>query len=208
MPNADEILKSLGTLVESWKALASFWHLYCALLIGFALFGRRAQNRLVAALLIPLVASVSVLAWTSGNPFNASTFGVLTVTLAALLRGVSARPVERARGAWLLLGVLLIAFGWAYPHFLEQHPATTYLYAAPLGLIPCPTLSLVVGVTILFSGLRSRAWSLVVSSAALFYGAFGALRLGVTIDWVLTAGGIGLLVLAIRQPKNGAPRAA
>lgn len=199
MPTASEILEGLATIAESWKALAVLWHVYCALLLGFALFGRRAQNRLVAALLIPLLASVSVLAWISGNPFNGAVLGVLSITLVALLRNMSRRPVEAARPPWLLLGLALFVFGWAYPHFLERHPAAIYLYAAPLGLIPCPTLSMVVGVTSLFSGLHSRPWSLVLSSAALFYGVFGALRLGVTIDWVLAAGGIGLLVLAIRH---------
>jgi hypothetical protein len=61
----------------------------------------------------------------------------------------------------------------------------------------------VVGVTVIFRGLHSRVWSLVLATAALFYGAFGALHLGVTIDWMLTGGGIGLLVLSIRQAGGG-----
>jgi hypothetical protein len=50
-------------------------------------------------------------------------------------------------------------------------------------------------------------WSLVLASAALFYGAFGALYLGVTIDWVLAGGGIGLLVLSIHHAVCGVARA-
>ncbi|HEY0940247.1 MAG TPA: hypothetical protein VGE08_09140 [Steroidobacter sp.] len=199
MPSAGEILEGLANIAESWGALAVLWHIYCGLLVAFALFGFPAHNRLVGALLIPLLASVSVLAWVSGNPFNGTAFAALSITLVALLWNLSRRAAERAHPAWRLLGFSLVAFGWAYPHFLEEAPPSTYLYAAPLGLIPCPSLSLVVGVTIIFSGLDSRAWSLVLSFAALFYGVFGAVYLGVTIDWVLAGGGIGLLVLSIRR---------
>lgn len=202
MPSADEILEGLANIARSWRRLAVLWHIYVGLLVVFTLFGLRAQNRLVGALLIPPLASVSVLAWIHGNPFNGATFGALTITLVALLRNLSGRPVQRAHTAWLLLGLSLVAFGWSYPHFLEGGRPATYLYAAPLGLIPCPSLSLVVGVTIIFSGLHSRAWSLVLSSAALFYGFFGAMYLGVTIDWVLAGGGIGLLVLSIHQAMS------
>jgi hypothetical protein len=92
---------------------------------------------------------------------------------AALLGRLSRRQVEKAHPARVLLGSALVAFGWAYPHFLPEDPASTYLYAAPLGLIPCPTLSLVLGVTIVFSNLRSRAWSVILACTALFYGALG-----------------------------------
>jgi hypothetical protein len=207
MPSADEILEGLANIAESWRTVAVLWHIYFGLSVVLALFAFRAQNRLVGAFLIPLLASVSVLAWISGNPFNGAAFAALSITLVALLRTLSRRAVERAHPAWLLLGFSLVAFGWAYPHFLEEDPPSTYLYAAPLGLIPCPSLSLVVGVTIIFSGLHSRAWSRVLSFAALFYGVFGALYLGLTIDWVLAGGGIGLLVLSLRQAVGGIARA-
>jgi hypothetical protein len=196
MPSAAEILEGLAKIADSSRALAVLWHIYVGLLIVFVLFGFRPQNRLVGALLLPLLASVSVLAWINGNPFNGAAFGALSIALAALLWRLSDKPVERAHPSWLLLGLSLISFGWAYPHFLEDDPAATYLYAAPLGLIPCPSLSLAVGVAIIFNGLHSQLWSLVLASAALFYGAFGALYLGVTIDWVLAGGGVGLLVLS------------
>ena len=41
--------------------------------------------------------------------------------------------------------------------------------------------AIAVGVTVMFNGLRSRLWSLVLAAAALFYGALGALYLGVAI---------------------------
>ena len=207
MPSAGEILDGLTKIADSWRMVAVLWHIYFALLALFALFGLRPQNRLVGALLIPPLASVSVFAWIDGNRFNGATFGVLSVALVALRWNLSGRPVQRAHSSWLLPGLLLVFFGWGYPHFLEDSPASTYLYAAPLGLIPCPSLSLVVGITIIFSGLHSRVWSFSLASAALFYGVFGALYLGVTIDWILAGGGIGLLVLSTQQAAGGTTRA-
>ena len=91
-----------------------------------------------------------------------------------------------------MLGAGLVVFGWAYPHFLHA-PAWAFLYAAPFGLIPCPTLSVVSGCSLAFAGFRSRAWSVAVGSLCAFYGAFGAFRMGVVIDLVLLAGALALL---------------
>jgi hypothetical protein len=64
------------------------------------------------------------------------------------------------------------------------------------------------GIAIILSGFRSRVWSLVLTVTALFYGIFGSLYLGVTIDWVLTGGGVTLLILSMSQAVGGNPRAA
>jgi hypothetical protein len=93
-------------------------------------------------------------------------------------------------------GSLLFVFGWVYPHFLETRSILTYLYAAPTGLIPCPTLSTVIGLSLILGGLGSRAWSLTLGFAGIFYGVFGAAWLGVTIDWFLAVGAL-VAVLAV-----------
>ena len=91
----------------------------------------------------------------------------------------------------------MIAFGWGYPHFLEGHP-TSYLFAAPLGLLPCPSLSVASGFALLGNGLGARAWSITLSVLGLFYGLFGVLRLGVLIDIGLVGGAIVLFITAMR----------
>ena len=208
MPSAAEILEGLATIAISWRALAVLWHIYFGVLALAALIGWRPAKRLAGALLLPPLASVSILAWVHGSPFNGAVFGLLSVALLVVLRSLSVTPVARGSPFWMLLGSLLFGFGWAYPHFLEGESASVYLYAAPLGLVPCPTISMVVGISIIFCGLESRAWSIVLASAALFYGVFGSLYLGVTIDLLLTAGGVSLLMLLVRQAVGGNARAA
>ena len=72
-----------------------------------------------------------------------------------------------------------------------------------MGLIPCPTLSLVIGFTLLAGGFGSKAWSLVLVAAGTFYGLFGVARLGVVLDVVLAGGALCLLALTqSRRPAR------
>ena len=153
--------------------------------------GWRPSRRLAGAGLVLPLLSVSVLAGISGNPFNGAVFGVA----AALLLVLSFRlPGSVAFGApWLVaLGALLFAFGWLYPHFLEPGSFLRYLYAAPTGLVPCPTLSAVIGLGLMLGGLGSHAWSLTLAVLGTLYGVIGTFRLLVAIDSVLLAGAIAL----------------
>lgn len=204
MPSAAEILESLAMIANACTTLAVLWHIYFGVFAAAVLFGWRPSNRLAGALLIPPLASVSVLAWTQGNPFNGAIFGMLSVTLFALLRSMNVTRVLPASPFFFILGALLFGFGWSYPHFFEGETGAAYLYAAPLGLIPCPTLSVSVGIATIFRGFGSRAWPLVLSSVALFYGLFGSLYLGVDVDWILVGGAVTLPILVMQLPDANA----
>lgn len=192
MPDRSEILAGLTNIANSMRGLAVTWHIALAALGLAMFFGLRLSRRALALLLSAPLASVAACAAYFGNPFNALVLGA-TATLAAVLayRSGSRAPLSAAGGWPRILGLLLVAFGWLYPHFLEG-PSFQYLYAAPLGTIPCPTLSVVIGVALLGGGLVGGAWSLLLATVGSFYAIFGAARLGVTIDWVLLAGALGL----------------
>jgi hypothetical protein len=158
--------------------------------------GNRVAFRVGTLLAFPL-ASVSVLAWLVGNSFNGVCFAVMAVALVARALGLPRSSVMFG-APWLVVsGSVLVAFGWVYPHFLDVDSWTTYLYAAPLGLIPCPTLAVVVGVASILQGLGSRTWTLILTSGGVFYGIIGWFRLGVTIDGLLLVGAIVLSVAAM-----------
>ena len=192
MPAPDTILDGLTAIANQWQSLAIGWHLYfAAFMIAFAA-GWHPSSRLTAAVLTVPVFSVSEVAWQAGNEFNGGVFmalGVLLMAIAIRLPGVR---VHLAPRPFLIPGVMLVAFGWAYPHFLQTDSWLTYTYAAPLGLIPCPTLSVLIGVTLMLDLFGSRSWSRALIAAGLFYGVFGVLRLGVALDWVLIAGTLAL----------------
>jgi hypothetical protein len=215
MPEPTAILEGLGRIVERFGWLAIAWHVVLAAAFILLLAGLRPSRRLGALLLtLPLV-SVAVLAFTNGNPFNGIVFAAFAVVLSAI--GVSL-PAEKSRSVegWALgVGIVLILFGFFYPHFLGGYPWTRYLYAAPAGLIPCPSLCVVTGFVMITAGFGSWAYSLLVAALGLFYGPFGAFRLGVAIDIVLMLGAISLLVQTvcvrrsagsmIRPPQNPEP---
>ncbi|MCC6455938.1 MAG: hypothetical protein IT328_13380 [Caldilineaceae bacterium] len=175
--------------------LALIWHLYFGLLAVALILGQRPSKRLGGILLgLPLL-SVSALAWMSANPFNGAVFAVVGVILIAVAAKLPDEPVRIAPTWALSAGVLMFLFGWLYPHFLDTSSFLPYLYAAPTGLVPCPTLSILIGLSLMVGGFDSRSWSLVLSATGIFYGLFGAVRLGVTIDWVLLLGALLLILV-------------
>jgi hypothetical protein len=202
MPTSQQILDGLAAIANSRRALAVLWHVAFGVGISAFLLGWRPRRQLAGVLLaLPLV-SVSALAWLTGNPFNGTVFLLLAAALAwQAIRLPQARV--GTGGTWLLAaGTLLTAFGWIYPHFLETDTWTTYLYAAPLGLVPCPTLSALVGMAMIFDGLGSRGWPMTLASVGAIYGLIGWLRLGVTIDLVLLAGAAVLGIAAFRAERS------
>lgn len=205
MPTPEQILNGLSTIVNQWQVLAIAWHVYFAILVGGLLLGIRPSKRTAGILLALPLLSVSILAWVSANPFNGIFFTVVGVTLLWIATRLPQQKVQIAPMWLIIAGTLMFAFGWFYPHFLEAPSLVPYLYAAPTGLIPCPTLSIILGLALVVGGLESRSWSLVLGGTGIFYGLFGAFRLGVTIDLVLLFGAL-LILLVVFLPKLGSPK--
>jgi hypothetical protein len=205
MPSSTAILAGLTTIANEWWTVAAFWHAYVALLLVAIAARLDCSVRLLGGLLVLPLLSVSALAWASGNPFNGVIFAGLSYTLASIVYRSPPRTIRIASGPPLLLGVVFVAFGWIYPHFVETSHWSGYLIAAPLGLLPCPTLSAIIGLTLIVSGLESVAWSVTLAGAAVLYSAIGVIRLAVVTDIVMFAGAATLTaVVLLRGAKNPA----
>jgi hypothetical protein len=162
-----------------------------ALALGF-----RPERRVMGILLcLPLI-SVSVFSWIAGNPFNGTLFALISIALIILSLRLPGGRIQVGPIWMIITGTLITAFGWTYPHFLQASSFWPYLIAAPVGLIPCATLSITIGLAIVLMGLNSRAWSLVLGVSGLVFGLTGAMWLGVQIDWILFIGA-AILVLAV-----------
>ncbi|MBD3413944.1 MAG: hypothetical protein GF421_05885 [Candidatus Aminicenantes bacterium] len=197
MPTPTEILNGLALTANEMTALAVVWHVFAALAIIGIIFGWRPSRKTGASLSALPLLSVSVLAWIYSNPFNGTVFLLFAVVLIIIGLRMPHEKIQKAPTWALIFGALMIVFGWIYPHFLEGGSWFKYLYAAPLGLIPCPTLSFTIGFALIANGFSSRAWSIILAAIGAFYGIFGAFRLGVHIDFVLLAGSLLLLIQAI-----------
>lgn len=199
MPSAEQILFQLGEIANNWKALALLFHVYFGIIAAALLLGVRPSTRSAGRLLALPFVSVSAVAWVEGNPFNGVVFAVLWILLVIVSGRLPKGRVRTAPAGLAVPGIALFLFGWVYPHFLERVPGWAYLYRAPTGLIPCPTLAIVIGLTLIFDGLGSRTWGSILGLAGLLYGTIGVLRLGVTMDAVLWGAAVLTLALAFRS---------
>jgi hypothetical protein len=199
MPSPEQILNGLKEISNNWQFLAIIWHIYFAALVIGLIAGLRFPNSIMGILLgLPLL-SVSAMAWVTSNPFNGTIFAL--VGLATIVVSIrSPKTKVRIGPTWALVaGLIMFVFGWLYPHFVEGSSPLRYLYSSPTGLIPCPTLSIVIGLGLVLAGLGSRTWSLILGVTGVFYGIFGAARLGVTIDWVLLLGAVSIVTLGFTK---------
>ena len=116
--------------------------------------------------------------------------------LAAML-AVRARRCTTARTAFgprwaVAIGTALMAFGAVYPHFLDARPLWVYAVAAPFGLVPCPSLAVVLGAALVAGRCDDRVGSSILAVAGALYALFGMLRLEVWLDAPLLVGALAL----------------
>jgi hypothetical protein len=193
MPSADAILAGLSDAANTWRMLAVLWHLLVAAVLFAYWTSGQLSNGSVAVVAIGLVVSVSLVSAVSGNPFNAAVFAGLAILLVSAASRARTARIRLEEPVWGIPGAMLVLFGMVYPHFLAARSWTEYAFAAPLGLIPCPTLAVVIGLTLMFRYYASIAWTAPLIVAGLLYGLVGVFALGVLLDVALLA---GTLVLA------------
>jgi hypothetical protein len=201
MPKTEDIINGLQTIVNEYSTFAIIWHAVFYLLLAAIIFKWQPSNKSLALILCLPLLSVAVFAWLTGNPFNGILFSVLTILVLIFGLKASNQSIEVSQVPFQVIGILMIVFGLIYPHFITGDPLLKYLYASPAGLIPCPTLSIVIGILLVFSGLGSQSITLTLTAFGLFYGFFGVLKLGVYLDTFLVFGTLSLLVKYIISIK-------
>jgi hypothetical protein len=203
MPTPEEILTGLTGIANDYSLLAIIWHIIFLIFVVYLFIGKRPPKRCTAIFLILPFISVGVMALLSGNPFNAIVFLILSIVL--ILYGIKlpAENIEIKSNFPGIYGIAMIAFAWIYPHFLETTSPFKYLYASPMGLLPCPTLSLVIGFTLLFQGFGSRRWILALTLIGLYYGLTGLINFKVYLDAGLVIGALVSGMLFFSTKKQG-----
>ena len=188
MPTQEEILSGLQQIADERSMIAIFWHIVFYLYLFFIILGRKITRQEMSLFVSVPLLSVSVLAWNTANPFNGTVF-VLLFVLALYFGLKNQREKVQYSGIFFrLTGAVLMLFGLMYPHFTGIN--LSLFIQSPLGLIPCPTLSLIIGFALFFRGFGSKPLVVLYTVAGLFYGFFGVLRLGVMVDAVLVAGSL------------------
>ena len=201
MPTPDRILAGLTAIANEWRLLAVFWHVYVAALLLAIARLPGVSNRLIGALLLLPLLSVSGLAWHSGNPFNGTVFAAMSLALGIALVRLPPPAIRIASGPSMVSGVICLVFGWVYPHFLATTNPMWHVIAAPLGLLPCPTLLAISGLTLMMEP-RSTTWMLTLAGMSVVYATIGVFGLGVTIDVVLFAAAAALAANVVVRSRS------
>ena len=202
MPKPQEILNGLQSIVTNYSRYAILWHMVFYFLIIALILKWTPSNRLMGVLISLPLLSVAIFAWLTGNPFNGMLFAIAFAAILILGFKCTGNPISTSTLTFLIVGIIMVTFGLVYPHFLETGSIVKYLYASPAGLIPCPTLSVLIGLLLIFNGFGSTYLTLSLIVLGLFYGLFGVFRLGVHLDLFLLCGTLALIGKYISMLKN------
>lgn len=203
MLKAEEIINGLQSIVNDYSTIALIWHAVFYILIAALIAKWEPSNKILGLLISLPLLSVAILAWITGNPFNGTMFSIATILIFIFGLKTNSQPINYSQLTFMIAGILMIIFGLVYPHFINPDSILKYLYASPAGLIPCPTLSVIIGFLLLYNGFGSQPITLTLIVLGLFYGIFGVLKLAVYLDIFLLLGTITLLVkyfLSFRTP--------
>jgi hypothetical protein len=198
MPPADQMPNSLREVANTWKIVSILWHIYFGVFVVALAFRFRPSKRITGILLGLPFLSVSAFAWLSSNPFNGTVFTLVSIALLLAAAKLLRDSVQVASLWSLIAGVLLFLFGWIYPRFLDTSSYLPYLYAAPIGIIPCPTLIIAIGSVLILDGLGSHRLNTVLGLAGLLYGIMGVAYLHIALDWALILGACFTLIYSSR----------
>lgn len=202
MPTREEILGGLTSLANEYSNVAIVWHIIILIIIAALFAGWEPGNSLMILFSGSLLMSVSFFAGMDGNYFNAVVFAFLViVSIYTALRSLNG-VIKEDRSWPDIAGLSLIIFGLMYPEFLKTGSMLEYVYAAPTGLIPCPTLATLTGFALLYRGFGSVTWSTTIGLSGMFYGLFGSIYLGVYLDWFLVAGSLILMLNTFFLPRT------
>lgn len=203
MPPASTILEQLTTTTTELTFVAISWH-FAILAIALALLARwRPSAPQTALLLISPALSVAIISAAYSSWFNAISFGLLALVLVVALDDIDLRWRLQGPGWSRWLGLALVAYGFCYPHFVAGGWYRA-VFAAPVGLVPCPTLAVLVGFTLMGRAGGSRAIPALLAVWTTFYALFGIFVLGVVLDVGLFVAAVGISALAVQNYRTGA----
>ncbi|MES1216147.1 MAG: hypothetical protein ABUT20_11575, partial [Bacteroidota bacterium] len=186
MPSTEEILRSLKHITIDFFPFAIGWHiLIYTLILYFFIAKQKPSNRFMGFLSCFSLLSVAVFAWLAKNPFNGILFSLTALFLFLQTLRMPAQSIKYNSSLSIrAAGIFILASGLFYPHFSDNR-IIEYFYATPMGLIPCPTLLMIIGFHLIFRIEQNRSWKIGLIIISLFYGVFGFFKLRVTFDIIL-----------------------
>jgi len=205
--SSEQILAGLQMTVDTYSGLRVVHHLFLIVVFIFFIFFKEKVSRLVS--LYILLAFLTIFLTSLApirNIFYLIVFGFLTIL--AILEFLNPKNDYSMKGAPTInIIIALVAgfLGFWYSHFVEGYFKA--LYASPYGVIPCPTLLVILSFFLVFYPYTNRFFHWVLAIVGLFFGFFGLFVLKVRIDLALLALSLytlySLILLGAKKPQGG-----
>lgn len=190
--NPESVLNYLSMVSNQNIYLNLIMHVITFLSIPsiFLLQNIRMQKVVFNGLVCILTLTVTVNAFINGNPFHMATFAILSViAFIELIFGRHQVLISASNNATIFIVFIFLFIGVWYPEFVHTN-SLAMLFVSPLGIVPCPTLIVVLSLfTLNSSGIGKLQYF-----ATIIIGAVYAL-IGVFILKVYLDAALGILVL-------------
>lgn len=203
MFSADLILANLQSEVTRLWFVSAVQHMVLPFVLLYAF--RRERGGSIVSVYFGLTALlVSTLAVAhSFNLFNELVFALLGLALILGRRQGALRfpPLT----AYPMIGYAALVAGYWYPHFVDS--ALAVLVRSPYSVVPCPSLLVILGVTVA-TGIRFAVWAeWLLVCAGLFYGITGVIKLRVLVDLplIVVSGAYAARLLSLRAAAHSRP---
>ena len=149
----------------------------------------RMQKAVFNGLVFILTLTVTVIAFTNGNPFHFATFAILLVIAFIELIGRNQVVISTSNNVTIFVGFIFLFIGVWYPEFVHTS-SLAMIFVSPMGIVPCPTLIVILSLfTFNSSGISKMQYIATIIIGAL-YAVIGVFILKVYLDAAL-----GILVL-------------
>jgi len=204
--SSERILAGLQMTVNTYSGLRVVHHILLIVVFIFFISFKERVSRLVSlytvlAFLTIFLTSLAPI----GNIFYLVVFGILTTL--AILEFLNPKTDYSMKGTPTINVVIALLSGFLgfwYPHFMEGYFKA--LYASPYGIIPCPTLLVILSFFLVFYPYSHKFFHWILTIVGLFFGFFGFFVLKVRIDLALLALSLytlySLILLGAKKPEE------
>lgn len=203
------ILSQLQATVDTYPVLLSILHHILLVVVVVLLLIYKEKVKRLVDFYITLVffsvflASIAPIV----NPFLIVVFGILTLLgIREFINPKMDYSMKDTPTIHIMIALVAGFIGFWYPETHFTKGSFSALYSSPLGVIPCPTLTVVLSLFLLAYPFTNRLFHWILSGVGLFFGFVGLFILGVKIDLALFLLALysfySLLLLEIRKPKQ------
>lgn len=182
----ERILNYLTMVSNQNLWLNALIHLMVLAAVLVLIFGKNTKIKqwVVDGVICLLFISVATVSFVYGNPFIFLIMAVLTIFALIELRQGKNEFTTPKFNLHTLIAFTSIIIGFWYPHFVKANPIALLL-VSPAGIIPCPTLLIVLGLLTLAYPKVNKTQYIITVLIGTFHGNTGVFQLKVFLDMAI-----------------------